>query len=236
MVPDKETVEAIFRVVQELNDTQIDYKATRVDTDRPFIVRFFLVSLGSALGAYACLIGALALFSSWLNQPELAYIAGVLVFLIYLVIYGRYLLGQLRHQDRNWPAAVFFDRVTQYAKIDVSHVNAFSQYDVSALQYVLVELKAERAAWERRIGLFVGAAEKVGLVPGLVASVAALSRLPNVSPVWLVIIAIVNLMLFGVGGQQHGLLMRLDRSIMLLELVIDTALGPKEDADPSLPE
>jgi len=117
-----------------------------------------------------------------------------------------------------------------FANADAPHVNELFKYQQQDLQYVLVELKAERGAWERRVGVLIGAQEKIGMIPGLIALIAALSRLQgDPLPSWVVGVVYALPVLYFFGLCSHILMTKLDRGIMLLEMVIDTLKNKGSD-------
>jgi hypothetical protein len=61
------------------------------------------------------------------------------------------------------PVGDFLDIPMRLAEIDVTSVNRLYNYEPEALKHVLVELKAARAALEKRTSLLVGAIDKIGI-------------------------------------------------------------------------
>jgi len=94
---------------------------------------------------------------------------------------------------------------------------------------VLVELKNQRLSLERRTGLLVGALEKVGIIPGIVALIAIYIRpeLNKFPAVWVQSIAFGILAMYFMGAAAHVFMVRLDRYIMLLEMVIEAKKSAK---------
>ena len=113
--------------------------------------------------------------------------------------------------------------------------NKLSTYTWQELQYVLVELKADRAAMERRVGTFVGAQEKIGLVPGLIALVAAIARFYSPDSQGALSSPWIQGFVYGIPGGYvlgmwvHSLMTKIDRVIMLLEMIIDTKKDEEDD-------
>jgi hypothetical protein len=131
----------------------------------------------------------------------------------------------------------FIENIKAASHADASHVNELAKYTWQDLQYVLVEVKAERAAMERRVGTLIGAQEKVGLVPGLVALGAAIARFyhPGLGgAIWSPLIQGIVYgmpMLYLIGLWAHSEITKADRIIMLLEMIIDTKKS--EDNEPN---
>jgi hypothetical protein len=177
LLPGKDTINEIFGIVQALNDAE--RKLIKEESKKSYFRgerMIFWLPAGSFLAA-----SILAIASNWLDIKPLFQISLTILVLSYLSI----LLSQtiilpikfwawLKHLVN--PLGVIVDAVRKYAETDVQHVNDFYKYETDALKYVLVQLKAERAAWERRVGMLVGALEKVGVIPGLAALIAIYMR------------------------------------------------------------
>jgi hypothetical protein len=74
------------------------------------------------------------------------------------------ILGYVRH-----PYKVLIDNAKQTAQVDSRHLPELERCSRYGLENVLLKVKAEREFFEHRIGLYVGAIEKVGIIPGLLA-------------------------------------------------------------------
>lgn len=106
------------------------------------------------------------------------------------------------------------------------------RYSLDELETAAVELKTERDAFERRIGLVVGAVEKVGLGPGLLAAIAAIVKLQNDlkgvgSADWLLGAAYALLGLYLLAMIGHMSIIKIDRALKLL----DSAITKKKAQD-----
>jgi hypothetical protein len=97
-----------------------------------------------------------------------------------------------------------------------------------------VELKADRAAFERRVGTLIGAQEKIGLVPGLIALVAAIARFYSPDAQGALSSPLIQGFVYGIpvlylaGIWLHTLMSQMDRVIMLFEMIIE---AKKEEED-----
>ena len=114
------------------------------------------------------------------------------------------------------------------AERDLKHVKEFSKYDIHNLKYVLAQLKAKRANWERHIALIVGALEKIGFIPAIIAVLAILIR-PEIdkSSGWVRYITGGILTVYAVSFFHNYHMERIDRAIMLLEMVIEAKKSPQ---------
>jgi hypothetical protein len=121
----------------------------------------------------------------------------------------------------------------EYADRDIQYVNDFYEYESSALKYVLVQVKSERAYWEKRVGSLVGALDKVGMIPALIALFAIYIRpeIKNLPAAWVLSIGLGIILLYAVGILSHIWMTRLDRAIMLIEMVIEAKKSEQSSKD-----
>jgi len=224
MVPAHDTVDAIISTVKALNKgKKWEYK--REFRSLPNILSIWLPITLFILGA------SLAFINRWVQSPWLSVVALCLLLLMYVSI----TVGTVIDLLTLWPSmrdllGTIVETSRMFANADAPHVNELFKYQQQDLQYVLVELKAERGAWERRVGVLIGAQEKIGMIPGLIALIAALSRLQgDPLPSWVVGVVYALPVLYFFGLCSHILMTKLDRGIMLLEMVIDTLKNKGSD-------
>lgn len=88
------------------------------------------------------------------------------------------------------------------------------------LELFLLEIKAEKEFFERRISLTIGSIEKIGMGPGLLAAGVSLSNVKSIQSEWVLALAYATPILYLFGVAAHFLLMRLDRYVKLIELAV----------------
>jgi hypothetical protein len=230
MLSDQQTVEAIFRTVQAFNARE--NKTWRAWVKNSFSSPENLASIWLPAFFFLLAVG-LAFSYRWLQRPWVIVGAYVTLIPMYVsIIVGQFISiwTEAKPLYRKGYVGVIVGNAAKWGESDVQHVHALSQYQRHDIQYVLVELKAERAAWERRVGTLVGAQEKIGIIPGLVGlSAALLPQFKGVQvPSWIVGLAFGTPLLYFLGLWSHYAMMNLDRVIMLLELVIATHPTPDE--------
>ena len=133
----------------------------------------------------------------------------------YVIVVFIFAIRNLKPSDFLTPIT---EEIRKRAHTDASHVDELSQYKWQDLQYVLVEIKVQKGR-HRKSRM---ARSCVGLVPGIIALVAALARFPEQSSHWILCFAFFILILYIIGIFAHGRMLKFDRAIMLLEMVIDT--------------
>ena len=118
------------------------------------------------------------------------------------------------------PIGLLFDNANATARVDSLLLPHLLRHSTEHLELLLLELKAEKEFFERRLSLIVGAIEKVGLGPGLLASGISFSNIKVDQPEWVSALAYATPVLYVLGVGAHFLLMRLDRFVKLTELVV----------------
>lgn len=118
------------------------------------------------------------------------------------------------------PIGLLFDNASATARVDSLLLPHLLRRSTEHLELLLLELKAEREFFERRLSLVVGAIEKVGLAPGLLAAGISLSNIKADQPEWVSALAYATPILYVFGVGAHFLLMRLDRFVKLTELAV----------------
>jgi RNAse (barnase) inhibitor barstar len=118
------------------------------------------------------------------------------------------------------PFGVLLNNAKVAARCDLSLMRKLMPKPLEQVELLLLEVKAEKDSFERRISLFVGSIEKVGIVPGLLALAFSLSNLKQGQSKWVTALAYATPILYFVGAGGHYLIMSLDRKVKILELVI----------------
>jgi len=98
-------------------------------------------------------------------------------------------------------------------------------YSKTELDLTIASLKLERDALEKRVGLVVGAIEKVGLIPSAITALVALMKLSESGNTsewtdWYVGATYVLLGLYALAGFAHTSILRLDKMLRLIELAL----------------
>lgn len=233
--PAPDTIDAIFSIIEKmLNEPRRKNRKAEWKTAFLSMPAIFELWIPAACLALALMLGGI---DRWVvNSKWLRLISYLLLIPMYVSGGIGIFLNAFRILNPRYFLSLILERTRKLTHSNTSHVNELSKYLWQDLQYVLVELKAERVAFERRTGLFVGALEKVGLAPGIVALIAAISRFSDPSSPWIEGLTYGMPTLYFVGLLAHYRMMELDRVINLLELVIDTKKSEedesKEDREP----
>lgn len=126
------------------------------------------------------------------------------------------------------PFSAFLVNATITAKADLRHISRLKNSDINDLEEVLLEIRSEREFLERRLSIMFGAVEKVGILPGLFVLLYIL-RKPDWNA-WDLWVPMANALFYIQAAYLHFPMMRLDRKIRLLELVIArNKLAPRRE-------
>lgn len=160
----------------------------------------------------------------WLREPSLAalliaYFGAVSQPLITILIHRKAFFAPIRD-----PFAVLLGNAMQTTTIDMKYIARLQSKPVAMLELVYLEVKSEREYFEKRISILIGAIDKIGLVPGLLAAVLSFSNPQlGVYSWWILPPAYATPVLYLFGAAAHFLVLRLDRMTKILELTVACA-------------
>ncbi|HIP68144.1 MAG TPA: hypothetical protein EYH06_06065 [Chromatiales bacterium] len=132
---------------------------------------------------------------------------------------------EIKKFSRN-PLDLILTQIKQDSIDDIALLNKLLVFEVPFLEYVNRQVKAERVAFERRVGVISGALEKVGILPGIISATVAIHKIYSNEglPVYIQYIVIAILILYCFSIYFHHLFNRMDRYILVLE----TAIGQRK--------
>ena len=142
---------------------------------------------------------------------------GILVSPFVLALYYRKDIAKFM---RN-PLSIIIGNAKKYHYTDTIFVQYLTSRDNRALEISLIEMKAERAAFEKRVALIVGMMDKVGLLPGIVAIFVSLPKIKAIDIDWVLAIAYAMPFLYFMGLWSHYLMSKMSRHISLMEYALE---------------
>lgn len=222
----KNSRDSIFRILRTINRTEVKLRRTISNTPRHKQARRFFYILAALPFALALIFLALSYFLELLGLVEpslvallIAYIGGLSQPLIALGIHREAIWKALKN-----PFMLLLDNARLTMTADMTHFQKLQRKALPALELVHLEVKNERDFFVKRIGVIVGAIDKLGLIPGLLAAVISISKIQTGnSDSWILALAYATPALYVAGAGAHYLSMRLDRMTNLLELAISRA-------------
>jgi hypothetical protein len=118
------------------------------------------------------------------------------------------------------PLGLLLENARTTATVDARVIPRLLLSTVEDLELLLLEIKAEKEFFEKRLSLVVGTIDKIGLGPGLLAAGVSLTNLKPDQSEWISALAYATPILYMVGLAAHFLLMRLDRFVKVVELAV----------------
>ena len=119
------------------------------------------------------------------------------------------------------PLSVIIGNAEKNNKADAIFVKHLISRDNRDLELSLIEMKAERVAFEKRVALIVGVIDKVGLLPGIVAIFVSLPKIKAIGIDWALAIAYATPFLYFIGLWSHFLMNKMSRHISLMEYALE---------------
>lgn len=110
------------------------------------------------------------------------------------------------------------------ASVDKKALRYLLAKEAYKLSFLKIEISSEREAFSKRINLLIGAIDKIGLFPGLLALFVTLSNSETIYSQWIYIAAYVIPLLYFLGIAMHMELDKLER----IEKLIDYAIEEKQ--------
>jgi hypothetical protein len=177
----------------------------------------------------------LTIIGKWAQAYWLYNVSAGLIAVSYLAMFFYPLLGVLlyRHSLKKAITAPFANllelNVKTLMQVEARYLPDLAALSRETLKLGALELKSERDSLEKRTHMVTGALEKVGILPGLLALIVALSSLDDMlvrvgiaeRTEWLLAIAATNTFFFVMCCYVQFMIVRYERMIALTELAVD---------------
>ena len=214
-------IDSIFKALQDINNREVSERNERnKNKNRTIVIYLWLTFIIFMIALL------LSLINKWFFQKDTVVTISLYVLILsYLMIVMQPLLmAWINRQTLKKfilnPFELFLADIENTAKIDYSYINVLLTQDLNHLKFARAIIAAEKQAIEGRTALLIGAVEKIGIFPGILAAVTTLTSLTKNQPEWVYAIAYLNPVIFFVGGIIHSTLMRLDKMVEILNYVI----------------
>lgn len=220
---DRSTVESLYQLAEEISDKEIkERKNINKKEDRRIFSYFVWICLAPFSAAVT-----LALANKWyFKEPFLGNVALFFLLFSYLAImiqpfHSVWIFRKSIFRSIKNPFSVILNNSKIIASADNVLVEKLLDRPIEHLSFLRLELKAEKNALLKRISLVIGAIEKIGLLPGILALLVTLGRLGKSQPEWVYILAYVTPVFYVFGIVMHSLISRIERINMLIEYAIE---------------
>ena len=119
---------------------------------------------------------------------------------------------------RKAPFSLVFSPLTEAITLDLPAILLLLRCERNALEYVLVQYRQRREAFENRHALIAGPLEKIGLFPALATFAIVAIKIWSVNSPWLHTLIFVIPVFYIMTFFDYELLEEMDRAIALMEL------------------
>ncbi|MDN5537829.1 hypothetical protein [Comamonas sp.] len=228
--------DSLFRILHAASFYETKLRKQRSSSaDSKFVSRLF-IELTVFPFILSVILAAIAYFTEamWLIYSS---IIGLLIAYIGVLVHpliSAWLNRELIRKNLKHPFGIVLRNSALTTAVDLKYLPYLEKKPLNILEVVALEVKAEREFFERRISLVVGAIEKLGLAPGLLAVFLSLHKLPNDTSPWIAALAYATPALYLFAVMAHYLAMRLDRMNKLLDLAIAHRKEKKDSVDTSI--
>ncbi|MFC6300505.1 hypothetical protein GNF76_24595 [Pseudomonas sp. CCM 7893] len=223
----QEEIERFFEIHAALEQAEKDrHRVKRQEAKSTAAYRLSNHVFWWALCAPAALsiaVGVVAWLGEW---RELFILSWTLLGISYLTILLSPLLGAWLYRSalKNTYRAPFSNLLNINVKVpmqtDGQYLDSFCELSAATLKLGVLELKSERASFERRTTMVAGPIEKIGILPGLLAFMTAIPKLDS-QPDWVYALAYSTILVIPLCIFVQVSLVRYERMIALTELAID---------------
>lgn len=217
------TLESLFRILHASSCFEVRQRKRRANSLEKKLLNRFVILLQIAP---FCIALSLMLLVKFLDAPKYLITVSLLALLVsyisilihpFLLVWAhrQSIKGAVKH-----PFGILLRNASNTAIVDARYIPMLMVKPLEYVELLLLEVKAEKDFFERRLSLIVGSIEKVGLAPGLLAAAYSFQNVPKGQNEWITVLAYATPILYLFGAAAHFLLMRLDRHVKLLELVV----------------
>lgn len=214
-----EGVKNVFTILHDIDIDEISRRKKKARGEINLAFKMQLIGIIMLAISLVLLIGWWFIRSEWLRYAaEIFLVLGYLVFILATLFFVVTSVPFLMELTRR-PLEILFRNMQPSIEADLRFLPALMNCSSSDVENSLVQVKAEREFFERRVGLFVGAIDKVGIIPALLALTTVVKNISQWTWLTTFVYAVPFLYMFGIYCQF--VIMRLDRKAKLLELVIN---------------
>lgn len=163
----------------------------------------------------------------YFDSKEIAFIGLILLFTSYIGTMLQHLLILLA----NWhniikilskPFSVIIHNTKVKVRYDALLYKVLMYYSMQELKYISNRMKAERNTLTSKVSLLIGGIDKIGIFPGLVATLISLNQIGSSgASSWAQPIAYASIILYIFGFLFHNAIIRSDEKIQLIDFIID---------------
>ncbi|MGF1836428.1 hypothetical protein [Photobacterium sanguinicancri] len=220
-------VDKLFSIVKEISRNEVgDRKNNNCSKNRKLERLLFLlmVIVPFSLSLIICLIINYVYNDDWLIYLALFFLSITYVSILVNPVITIFVNRKAIVKTAREPFSIICENAESHAKLDLVKYRELLTYSREELDYLLLQLKAERDAFTKRIYLVNGSIDKVGLVPGILALIVLLTKLPGEHVSWIFALAFSSPILHFFGIGMFFLISRLERVIGIVEAALKSKI------------
>ena len=212
-------VAAVFNIIKEFHATQPkaeDYSKQPANKKR---IMFITISIAISFFIITILLTFLPGTTLESTNERIRLITQLFVISVY-VVGGLVILFKFNSIKSFFsdPAGSFLDGMGDLASYEVTMFEQFDELSIESIQYVAKRLQSSSTQFNRLRSFLVGAIEKVGIIPGLIASALALSKVASSSGFsWLEVVSFLLVLLYALMFPLMEASIKFERYALILE-------------------
>ncbi|MGH1439761.1 MAG: hypothetical protein ACRBBR_06595 [Cellvibrionaceae bacterium] len=226
-----EEIESIFQSIVHLNEKERAAVKQKNELSNQRMNRLYIWGVGVPL-VLATTVGMtnkLTIQSDILNVAAL-----LLLVLVYVGILALPFCEIISHRKdiirffKN-PFKRMILNIKENTESDTQYISVFNEKSIDTLRFIKSQIELEKDTLMKKLGLILGAVEKVGLLPGILALLAMLSKLEAGQSEWVYALAYSIPFLHILGLALHSYIFQLNRVLLSLEHIIE--IKENEDSE-----
>lgn len=218
------SIDSTYRIIKAINDFEgKQYRESQKSKYSKFTTRLYFeiivfpFCVAVILGFSKRFLGA----PGWVSAPGLlalliSYLGIIVHPIVSAILNRKNILKSIRD-----PFGVILNNSKISAKADRKYFNYLKSKPTSDLKLIQKNLISEKNDFQKRVSFVVGAIEKIGIVPGVLALYVTYTKLSGPVPDWVSMIAYATPILYVLGATAHFYILKLEKMASLLELVIE---------------
>ncbi len=221
---DKRHIDSLYRIIQVMNNKRIkeNKKLAKLNHSRKITVLFFISIIILLISIVIQLTNIYTIKSHFISNISLLFLMISYIFIVAQPLFFVLIHKKTIKKIISNPFDVLLHNSKKCAVNDLRIIKSLRTKSKKELELLKLELIAEKNESEKRVSLLIGAIEKIGIFPGILALIVTVSKI-EISPNdnWILAIAYSIPVFYFIGLVIQGCLSQFSRSIQLIDYVIN---------------
>lgn len=221
---DKSALESLYLLIEEISDQEIKEQKNinKAQNRRIFSYFFWICLFPFIIAAMLALLNKYCFKESLIGDISLVILSFTYLAIMLQPLHSAWIFRKSIFLLFRNPFVIILNNSKNIAISDNASVKKLLEKPIDHLKFLSLELKAEHNAFTKRISLIIGAIEKIGILPGILALLVVFIRLGDKEQSeWVYVLIYINPALYIAGAGMHLLLNRLERINMLIEYIVE---------------